>query len=148
MRMLNPRVMFPAWLERGPWPYEAGVAMLLIWLAECINNVGAMRATYSPNFHLAHFLADHEGVAIAVCLTGAGCLIVGLSIVAFGPMRYARPFRVVGLLIACCVFGAIATGFHAAWTYSLGGGAYLFLTWRTFCVAVRIAREDDALGTR
>jgi len=68
--------------------------------------------------------------------------------VAFHSAEAARPFRVIGMLIACAIFAVITYGFHAAWTYSLGGGAYLLLTWRTFCVAVHIAKGDRPVAPK
>lgn len=144
----DPRLLFPAWLEKGPWPYEAGIAMLLIWLAECVRNVDATQSTYSPRFQLGPFLSRHDDAAIALCLVGAAFLISGLASVAFHSVEAARPFRVIGLTVACIVFAIISYGFHAAWTYSLGGGAYLLLTWRTFCVAVHIAKEGRGVGAK
>lgn len=119
--------------------------LLLIWLAECVRKISDTRASYSPNFHIAGLLADHAPLAIGACLFGATSLLVGLALVIFHSDHAARWFRVTGMLVASAVFGTLALGFHAAWTYSLGGGAYLFLTWRSFCVASRLARQgvDD-----
>lgn len=139
------RLLFPAWLERGPWPYEAGVMLLLVWLAECARRMAETRAGYAPGFRLADTLAEHSGLFAGACLFGAAMLLVGLSLVIFQSCHAARWFRVTGMLTAAAVFGVLAFGFHAAWTYSLGGGAYLFLTWRSLCVASRLARQgvDD-----
>jgi hypothetical protein len=135
------RLLFPAWLERGPWPYEAGVMLLLVWLSECARHITETRASYAPGFRLADALVDHGGLFAVVCLFGAAMLLVGLSLVIFRSEHAARWFRVAGMLTAASVFGVLAVGFHAAWTYSLGGGAYLFLTWRSLCVASRLARQ-------
>ena len=122
--------------------------MLLIWLAECVRKIGETRTSYSPNFHLGGFLADHAAVAIALCLTGAALLLVGLALVIFHSVTMARWFRVAGMTVAAVVFGVLAFGFHAAWTYSLGGGAFLLLTWRSLCVASRLARQGVDDGPR
>lgn len=121
---------------------------MLVWLAECVKRITETRTSYSPNFHIAHTLADFAPFAIGVCLFGAALLLVGLALVFLISDHAARWFRVAGLLVASSVFMTLAVGFHAAWTYSLGGGAYLFLSWRSLCVASRLAREGFVDGPR
>ena len=144
--MLSHSIQFPSWLKRGPWPYEAGIALLLIWLAECIRAHDVQAVRYAGQPAVKMLMVDHGQTLMAACWVVSAWVITGLAIVSSGDCSRARPVRVVGLLGASVIFGVIAFAFHATWEFSIGGGAYLLLTWRTFCVAVRVGLgcEEDA----
>lgn len=139
--IFTPSIQFPAWLRNGPWPYEAGVSLLLLWLAECVRQEDAQTPRYALQPLIRMAMVEYSEIAVAVCLLGAAALILGLALVASGHHAISRLFRVTGLLTASAIFLFLAVAFYVTWAYSLGGGAYLLLSWRTFCVAHRIGRE-------
>lgn len=139
-------MVFPSWLKRGPWPYEAGIAMLMLWLAECFRNWDDVPSRVVwPMWR--HILGESApDLLMFACWHAAIMLLVGLFLVVSGHGRKARYFRVVGLYGASTIFFAEATTFFMSYTYSHGGGAFALLAWRTLCVARRLGKEpaEDA----
>ena len=135
-------MIYPAWRKSGPWPYEAGIALLLIWAAECFRHFDE-----APGYAIGKFWQAVLGpgaleIIQVVCWLLAACLILGLGVVVSIGCRRARYIRVIGMGGSSVLFTALAMSFHATWNYSLGGGAFFFLAWRSLCVARRMGRES------
>jgi hypothetical protein len=139
--MMSFNVQFPAWLQRGPWPYEAGIFLLLLWLAECVRNNATQAARYVAQPILYWAVVENSAATVVVLSTAAMAILIGLGLVSANRCRQAKWWRVAGLAASSLIFAFLAYGFHATWDYSFGGGAYLLLTWRTFCVAFRLGQE-------
>jgi hypothetical protein len=126
---------FPSWRGSGPWPFEFGIAGLLLWMAECMHRVDLMRPRYQPPFAFFDWIKGYENsVSIAY-----QCVAV-LIVVAFFCRAHCASFgkfgRSVGLLLSSFVFGVLAYSFLHAFPWSLGGAAYAFVAWRCFAVGL------------
>jgi hypothetical protein len=130
------RIYFPSWANRGVWPYEAGIAFLLFWLSEGLrHNEGSET--------VLELLGGWNYIAALFCLLVGGILLVGLTLRFSSPYRTATiVLRVSGLFLASLTFFFIAWVLLKTFPYSLGGGAYLFLGWRSAVVGLRLAWDE------
>lgn len=133
----NIRDHFPSWRRNGPWPYELGVAVLILWLAESIRHLDDVRARYIITFFLWDWVDDHPGIYMLALWCIALMIIVGFAVRCACP-RCSVVMRVGGMLSAGTVYGIIAFSFLYAYPWSVGGGAYLFLSWRAFAVSIAV----------
>lgn len=134
----------PTWRREGPWPYEFGVAALILWLAEAVRNLEDVRARYIVTFAMWDWVDDCPNFYISLLWVIALSIIVGFGARHLCP-RCAIVMRAGGVSAAGGVFGIIAFHFLTAYLYSIGGGAYLFLCWRAFAVAAAIWRRHRRL---
>ncbi len=138
------RDRFPSWRRSGPWPYELGIAALMLWLAESIRHIEEVRARYIVSFAMWDWVDDHLSICIAALWTIAFAIIAGFGLRNYCP-RCAAIMRVLGVGASGAVCGVIAYHFLSAYPWSVGGGAYLFLSWRAFAVAAAVMHRHRRL---
>lgn len=131
----------PTWGKWGPWPFELGVAGMLLWLAEAFQRTTALRARFaSAAFPLFDWVEGHQ-VAFSLTLAFISCLIMTGFIARIALPWFSPYVRAIGLILAAILFALISYSFLSVFPWSMGGIAYLFISWRTATVGFVHLRE-------
>jgi len=136
----SPKNIFPTWRHGGAWPYELGLAVLMLWLSAGVANVERMKPRYGPGFIVWELVDDAPllwAIALWCC---AACLWLGFLLNKACP-RCSYVARLVGLGSASLGLFVFAFAFLRAFEWSVGGAVSLFLAWRTSVVTAVVWRR-------
>jgi hypothetical protein len=127
----------PTWRHGGVWPYELGLATLILWLSAGVQHVDRLRPRYAGNFYLWDLVGDNQTLYAAGLLCISFCLLAGFALRTTCP-RCSYVVRLLGLSSASLVLLVFALSFLRAYEWSVGGGLALFLSWRTAAVTLTV----------
>jgi len=141
------RDRIPTWGYDGPWPFELGIAGVLLWLGEAFSHAPAQLKLFNgAPFRLFDWLASHSIPFSLILSVIAGIITVGFVLRARAP-RASKTMRIAGMVSASLIFGVIAYSFLSAFSWSMGGICYAFIAWRTATVAAvhmrRVSRHAN-----
>ena len=131
----------PTWTDHGAWPFELGIAGVLLWLAEAFTRTPSQYRLFNgASFMLFDWLRAHNVPFSLLLSIISGTIISGFVLRDYKP-KLSRYIRICGLACSTFVFGLISYSFLSAFAWSMGGICYAFIAWRTATVATVHVRE-------
>ena len=135
------RDRLPTWSYSGPWPFELGIAGMLLWLGEAFSRTPIQYRLFNGNtFVLFDWLRAYNVPFSFILSVIAGIIISGFVLRDCYP-KLSKCIRICGLACSTFVFGLISFSFLSAFAWSMGGICYAFIAWRTAAVAAVHLRE-------
>lgn len=141
------RDVFPGWMRTGPWPYEVGMVCLLAWMVWCLLHGGVL--VPAPNGTRTAFAAFvsgnhtvHSILAVTALALMAG-MVTGLGGLLAGRKPWANKVRGASIIGAAIFSAGVALLFFLSVNYPISGGMAAFISWRAFCVGVRLWWEPN-----